>query len=480
MLYLGLDLGTSGLKALVLDADQRVVAEAHAPITTSRPRHAWSEQDPADWITAASSAFDALSGQVDMGAIAGIGLSGQMHGAVLLDAAGQVLRPCILWNDSRAADVAAEMDRDPQWRAISSNIVFPGFTAPKLEWVRRHEPEIFARTALVLLPKDYLRLWLTGEAVTDPSDASGTNWLDPAARDWSDTLLAKTGLSRDTMPRLVEGSDVSGGLRGELARQWGLRPGIPVAGGGGDNEAAGVGVGVVRPGDGFVTLGTSGAVFVVTDRHRPDPDTAVHAFCHALPGLWHQMACILSGGDALTWLSRLTGHSAAAMTADLGTLNAPGRALFLPYLGGERTPHNDSKVRGAMIGLEHETDASAAARAVIEGVTFALRDCFDVLQATGTDVGRLVAVGGGSRSDYWLSALATALGRPIDRLEAGDFGAAFGAARLGLMAATGQGPEIALRPKTDRVFEPVAALQPAFAQAQARYRATYDALKDLS
>lgn len=479
-MFLGLDLGTSSLKALVLDETQSVVAEAHAPIAVSRPRPGWSEQSPADWLAAAASTLDELASRIDMSCIAGIGLSGQMHGAVLLDGAGDVLRPCILWNDSRAAVEAAQMDADPEWRRISSNIVFPGFTAPKLEWVRRHEPDLFARTELVLLPKDYLRLWLTGEAVSDPSDASGTNWLDPAERDWSDALLAATGLTREHMPRLVDGSAPSGGLRGELARRWGMRDGIPVAGGGGDNEAAGVGVGVVRPGDAFVTLGTSGAIFVVTDKHRPDPATAVHAFCHALPNTWHQMGCILSGGDSLEWLARLSSKSASDLTSGLGALRAPGRALFLPYLGGERTPHNDSKVRAAMIGLDHSCDAVASARAVIEGVTFALRDCFDVLRDTGTDVDRLVAVGGGSRSDYWLSAIATAMDRPVDRLIDGDFGAAFGAARLGLMAATGQGVEIATRPRTARTFEPTTALVPAFAQAQARYRATYQALKDLS
>ncbi|MGV6811707.1 MAG: xylulokinase [Brevirhabdus sp.] len=479
-MFLGLDLGTSGVKALVLDEAQAVLAEAHAPLSVSRPRPGWSEQSPADWLTATAAAIDDIAAQIDMARIAGIGLSGQMHGAVLLDGAGDVLRPCILWNDSRAAEEAAEMDADPQWRAISANIVFPGFTAPKLEWVRRNEPEIFSRTSLVLLPKDFLRLWLTGKAVSEPSDASGTNWLDPTTRDWSDTLLAASGLTRNHMPRLVDGTARSGTLRGELARRWGLGENVPVAGGGGDNEAAGVGVGVVRPGDAFVTLGTSGAIFVVTDKHRPDPATAVHAFCHALPDTWHQMGCILSGGDALEWFSRLAGQGAAELSGGLGRLRAPGRAMFLPYLGGERTPHNDTKVRAAMIGLEHTTDAQAGTRAVIEGVTFALRDCFDVLRATGTEVERLVAVGGGSRSDYWLHAIATAMDRPVDRLVDGDFGAAFGAARLGMMVATGQGVDIATRPRVAQTFEPDPALVPAFADAQARYRASYHALKDLS
>ncbi|MCX7888149.1 MAG: xylulokinase [Rhodobacteraceae bacterium] len=477
-MYLGLDLGTSGLKGILIDEGQKVVAEASAPLEVSRPADGWSEQAPADWIAAAESVLSRLSPH--LGAVRGIGLSGQMHGATLLDRADDVLRPCILWNDTRSHAEAAALDADPRFRLLTGNIVFPGFTAPKLAWVRRHEPQVFGRVARVLLPKDYLRLWLTGEHVAEMSDAAGTSWLDTGARDWSDELLAATGLTRAQMPRLVEGSAVSAGVRAAIAGRFGLRAGTPVAGGGGDNAASGIGVGVVRAGQAFVSLGTSGVLFAASDGYHPDAATAVHTFCHALPGTWHQMGVILAATDALNWYAHLLGSDAAALTGALGRLRAPGRTRFLPYLGGERTPLNDAAVRGAFIGLEHATDRDAATRAVLEGVAFAFRDCRDALAATGTRIDRLLAVGGGSRSDYWLAAIATALRTPVAVPVAGDFGGAFGAARLGLMAATGAGAEIATMPAIARSIEPDAALADAFDAGHARYQAARDAIRGLT
>jgi xylulokinase len=476
-MFLGLDLGTSGLKALLVDGEQRAVAEATAPLDVSRPHPGWSEQDPGDWIAAAEAALSELSGKADLSRVAGIGLSGQMHGAVCLDEGHAVLRPAILWNDTRAHVEAAELDAIPDFRQVSGNIVFPGFTAPKLVWMARNEPELFARVALVLLPKDYLRLWLTGEAVSEPSDASGTSWFDVGARRWSDVLLSASGVPATAMPRVVEGSEVAGTLRDALAARFGLPAGTPVAAGGGDNAAAAVGMGIVEPGQAFLSLGTSGVVFAPSPGYRPAPETAVHSFCHALPERWHQMGVILAATDALNWFARLAGEDPAALTARLGPLQAPGRTLFLPYLGGERTPHNDAEVRGAFLGLGHETDGAAATRAVLEGVAFAVRDCRDALAATGTRIDRLVAVGGGSRSEYWLACVATALGVPVDVPAAGDYGAAFGAARLGQMAATGAGAEIATPPAIARTVEPDAALAPAFDDAHARFRIAYGALK---
>ena len=478
-MYIGLDLGTSGLKGVLIDEAQRVLAEATAPLTVSRPADGWSEQSPADWIAAAEAVFAALAGR-GLSAVRGIGLSGQMHGATLLDAADDVLRPCILWNDTRAHAEAAELDADPRFRALSGNIVFPGFTAPKLVWIARHEPAIFAQVARVLLPKDYLRLWLTGEHAAEMSDAAGTSWLDTGARAWSDDLLAATGMTRAQMPRLVEGSEVSGRLRSELAERFGLPRGVVVAGGGGDNAASGIGVGVVRAGQAFVSLGTSGVLFAANDGYRPDPATAVHTFCHALPRTWHQMGVILAATDALNWFARLAGQEAAALTAGLGPLQAPGKCRFLPYLGGERTPLNDAAIRGAFVGLDHATDAAAAARAVLEGVTFAIRDCRDALAATGTRIERLLAVGGGSRSDYWVQAIATALGTPVSLPVAGDFGGAFGAARLAIMAATGAGAEIAALPAIARTIDPVSALTGAFDEGHARFGAAQAAIKGLT
>ncbi|MEM1430778.1 MAG: xylulokinase [Pseudomonadota bacterium] len=479
-MYLGLDLGTSGLKGIVLDERHAVVAEATAPLHVSRPRDGWSEQDPADWIAAAEQVFQDLASSVGLGTVRGIGLSGQMHGATVLDAADAPLRPCILWNDTRSHYEAAEMDADPVWREISGNIVFPGFTAPKLEWMRRREPDLFGRAAKVLLPKDYLRLWLTGEHVSEMSDSAGTSWLDTSARDWSDTLLDRAGLSRSHMPRLVEGSEVSGTLRSALATRWGLPEGVVVAGGGGDNAASAIGVGVVRAGQGFVSLGTSGVLFAANEGYAPDPDTAVHTFCHALPGTWHQMGVILAATDALNWYAGLVDADAASLTADLGPLQPPGRPLFLPYLGGERTPLNDADIRGAFLFLDHATDRAAATRAVLEGVTFALRDCQEALAATGTRIETLLAVGGGSRSDYWLRAVATALDTPIGVPVAGDFGGAFGAARLAMMAATGGGAELAPPPEIERTVAPDPALVDAFDRGHARFAAARDSIGNLT
>ncbi|MCA3442514.1 MAG: xylulokinase [Rhodobacter sp.] len=478
-MFIGLDLGTSGVKGLLMSLDQRVLAEASAPLAVSRPFEGWSEQSPADWIAATEQVMDQLAAH-GLGSVRGIGLSGQMHGATLLDAADEVLRPCILWNDSRSFEEAAELDADPIFRRITGNIVFAGFTAPKLIWVRHHETALWDRVAKVLLPKDYLRLWLTGDHVAEMSDAAGTSWFDTGARDWSDDLLAATGLSRRHMPRLVEGSAPSGMLRPALAGRWGLPADVVVAGGGGDNAASGVGVGVVRAGEAFVSLGTSGVLFAANDGYQPAPETAVHTFCHALPDTWHQMGVVLSATDSLNWYAGMVGETAAGLTGRLGGLQAPGKTVFLPYLGGERTPLNSAAIRGAFLGLDHGTDRAAGTRAVLEGVTFAIRDCRDALATTGTRLDRLIAVGGGSRSDYWLQAIATALDLPVHLPVAGDFGGAFGAARLAIMAATGAGAEIATLPPIARTIEPVRALTSAFDAGHARYRAAQSAIKDLT
>lgn len=479
-MYLGLDLGTSSVKALLIGDDQALIASTQAPLAVTRPADGWSEQDTADWIVATRKALQALAETQPLSGVKAIGLSGQMHGATLLDASDRVLRPCILWNDTRAHAEAAALDADPQFRQISGNIVFPGFTAPKLDWVRAHEPEIFNRVAKVLLPKDYLRLWLTGEHVSEMSDASGTSWLDTAKRDWSDALLAVTALDRSHMPALVEGSAPSGGLRSTVAAELGLPAGIPIAGGAGDNAASAVGVGVVQAGQAFVSLGTSGVLFAANDGYAPDPGTAIHTFCHALPGRWHQMGVILSATDALAWYSRIVDANPEQLSQELGALQPPGRTLFLPYLGGERTPHNDAQVRGAFLGLEHATDRASATRAVLEGVAFAFRDNLAAIEATGTSLSQVIAVGGGSKSTYWLKAIATALNLPVAVPADGDFGAAFGAARLGLMAAGEGGPELATTPAIKDVIGPDPRLTQAFEAGYHRYAAAYSAVRELS
>lgn len=483
-MFLGLDLGTSGVKAMLIDDRQAVIGVGHGALDVSRPHSGWSEQDPADWIRATKEAVASLKAKFasELAAVKGIGLSGHMHGATLVGKDGEVLRPCILWNDTRSHVEAAELDADPAFRAITGNIVFPGFTAPKLVWVARNEPDVFAKVAKVLLPKDYLRLWLTGEYLSEMSDSAGTSWLDTGRRQWSSQLLEKTGLTDQHMPALVEGTEAAGGLRGEVAAEWGMAPGVVVAGGAGDNAASACGMGTVAEGQAFVSLGTSGVLFAANSSYLPKPESAVHAFCHALPNTWHQMGVILSATDALNWHSHVTGKSAAELTAELGdTLKAPGGVTFLPYLSGERTPHNDAKIRGAFIGLGHDSDRAVLTQAVLEGVTFAIRDSLEALKSAGTSIARVTAIGGGSRSRYWLASIATALGMPVDIPADGDFGAAFGAARLGLISATGADPlSVCTAPETAETIEPVAGLSGAYDEAYGRYRALYPAIKSLA
>ncbi|MCY1316706.1 Xylulose kinase [compost metagenome] len=480
-MYLGLDLGTSGVKAMLIDGDQRIIGSASGALDVSRPHPGWSEQDPADWVRATEEAIAGLKAThpAELAAVRGIGLSGQMHGATLLDADDRVLRPCILWNDTRSFREAAALDADPQFRAITGNIVFPGFTAPKLAWVRANEPEIFAKVRWVLLPKDYLRLWLTGEHMSEMSDSAGTAWLDTGKRRWSESLLSATGMDEKQMPSLVEGTEAAGGLRSELAARWGIAGDVVVAGGAGDNAASACGMGTVGEGHAFVSLGTSGVLFAANASYLPNPESAVHAFCHALPNTWHQMGVILSATDALNWYSGIAGLSAADLSAELGDdLKAPTGVTFLPYLSGERTPHNDAAIRGAFVGLGHESSRVVLAQAVMEGVSFAIRDSLEALRAAGTTLSRVTAIGGGSRSRYWLKSIATALDLPVDLPADGDFGAAFGAARLGLIAATGADPvATCYAPLTAETIAPEASLVSVYEETYQRYRRLYPAIK---
>ncbi|MBO9588570.1 xylulokinase [Devosia sp.] len=484
MTYLGIDIGTSGVKALLIDEHGRALGEASAPaVEPVRPHPGWSEQNPTDWWTATLAAVDKLkaSHPSELASVRGIGLSGHMHGATLLGKNDEVLRPCILWNDGRSAAECLEMEAAlPTLRNLSGNIAMPGFTAPKIAWVRKHEPEIYDKIAKVLLPKAYVRLLLTGEHVEDMSDAAGTLWLDVAKRDWSDDLLAVTGLTRDHMPRLVEGSAPSAQLKRDLAQRWGMDDAVIVAGGAGDNAAAACGIGAIRPGEGFVSLGTSGVLFVSNERFSPNTAGAVHAFCHAIPDTWHQMGVILSATDSLNWLSRITGKKQAELSGEAeAQFTGPGEAIFLPYLSGERTPHNNAGARGYFTGLSQSTDTAQMAQAVMEGVTFAMRDCQRVLADAGTKIDRLLAVGGGSKSALWLKMLATNLDMEIALPEDGDFGGALGAARLGLCAAEGAKPaDVMAMPPIKTTIAPDRTLSAAYSDQYARYRALYPAIEE--
>ncbi|MYD98391.1 MAG: xylulokinase [Gammaproteobacteria bacterium] len=475
-MYLGLDLGTSSVKAVVTD-DGAVVAEASEPLTVSRPGPRMSEQAPDDWWGAVERVMAKLR---DHGpAVDAIGLSGQMHGAVLLDARERVLRDAILWNDGRSEAECAALEERVDVPALTGNRAMPGFTAPKLLWIRRNEPEAFARTRTVLLPKDYLRLRMTGELATDLSDASGTLWLDVGARGWSDGMLAATELNDANMPRLVEGPETTGVLRPELAAEWGMRS-VPVVGGGGDQAAGAVGVGAVAAGASFISLGTSGVYFVPDSTYRPNPQGGVHAFCHALPEMWHQMSVILSAASALTWVAGLTGAaSEEALIDEVQSAGSdPGPLYFLPYLSGERTPHNDANALGAFVGLDHDVDRARLGYTVLEGVAFALADGQRVLLEAGADLGEISVIGGGSQSLYWGRLLSAALRRPMVYREDAAVGPALGAARLAELGHAGGDP-VDVCPQAP-VVDTVEASTAEMDRAQERfavYRGLYEDLK---
>ena len=477
-MYLGIDIGTSSVKTVLFGRDQKLIGQASRPLEVTRPQPGWSEQDPEAWWAAVEATIDALAAEHGLAGLRGIGLSGQMHGAVCLDHDDRVMRPAILWNDGRASAECAEIEAAfPDSRRVAGNIAMPGFTAPKLQWIRHHEPHVFEHICTVLLPKDYVRFRLTGLHVSEMSDASGTLWLDVARRDWSDDLLAATGLTRAQMPRLVEGSAASGELRAELCQRWGVGGKVVVAGGAGDNAAAACGVGVVTPGSAFVSIGTSGVLFVSNAAFSPNTDGAVHAFCHAIPETWHQMGVILSASDSLEWLSRIAGRPAAELAGMVGAGAAPSMVTFLPYLSGERTPHNDAKARGAFLGLSQSDGLADLVQAVMEGVAYAFADCQMALAAAGTDFESALAVGGGARSEIWLGIVASVLDRPLALAADSDVGAALGAARLAICAAEGADPaEICAAPATIRVIEPDPALVARYREGHARYRALYPAL----
>ena len=483
-MYLGIDLGTSELKAVLVDDGHRVVAADAKPLETSRPHPLWSEQAPAAWWAALDATMLRLhaSHAAELAGVRAIGLTGQMHGAVLLDAADAVLRPAILWNDGRSARQCAALEAAvPSLRSVAGNAAMPGFTAPKLLWVRDHEPEVFARIACVLLPKDWLRLGLTGEHVSEMSDASGTLWLDVGRRDWSDELLAACRLGRSQMPRLVEGNAVSGHLRPALAARWGLAAAIPVAGGGGDNAASAVGVGAVQAHQGFVSLGTSGVCFLVGEHFSPNPEMGVHAFCHALPDRWHQMSVMLSAASALRWACGTLGlPSEAELLGRVALLTAAQRArapLFLPYLSGDRTPHNDADAQGVLFGLTHDDDAASIGYAVIEGVSFSLLDGWLGLAPGRGRVTALSLIGGGSRSVLWAQLLASLLGVAMRTHPDGAAGGAVGAARLAWLADGGDEGDVCRVPKISAEFtrEPVEASL--LLSRHERFRALYPALR---
>lgn len=438
-MFIGIDLGTSGVKIIVLDEENNIIAHTSCALQVQQPHPLWSEQNPHDWWNATQTALFALKKSVDFTKIQAIGLSGQMHGATLLNKQGHVLRPAILWNDGRSALQCQQLEHIVlDSRKISGNLMMPGFTAPKLKWVQQYEPQIFKQISKVLLPKDYLRYRLSGDFASDMSDSSGTMWLDVSNRCWSDKLLQATDLSQEHMPQLFEGNQITGYLSAKLSKYWGI-PQVPIIAGGGDNAAGAIGVGITQPNQAMLSLGTSGVYFVTTDGFVSNTDSAVHSFCHALPNSWHAMSVILSAASCINWVAKLIGkpdiHSLLLQTEQ--QYNPNSHVIFLPYLSGERTPHNDPSAKGVFWGMTTQTTAYDLVHAVLEGVSFALADGVDALHKTGTIPTSITLIGGGAQSRYWRQMLANILGITLNYRTGSHVGPALGAARLAKLALYG-------------------------------------------
>jgi xylulokinase len=467
----GLDVGTSGVKGLALDEQGNVLAAAEAGYPLSTPRPGWAEQDPEDWWRAAEAVLARL--HATAGAPQGIGLSGQMHGLVALDSHDRVLRPAIIWNDQRTAAECSEIEATlglERLTTLTGNRALTSFTAPKLLWLRHHEPDVFARIARIALPKDYVRLRLCGEHATDVADASGTLLLDVAERRWSEEMLDALAFEQEWLPRVLESPHVSGATA----------DGVPIAAGAGDQAAGALGVGVDRPGPVSVVLGTSGVVFAALERYAVDRRVRVQTFCHAIPGTWHAMGVMLSAGGSLRWLQAILGADYDALTAEASAWAPTTEGLtFLPYLAGERTPHDDSEARGSYTGLTLRHDRGALVRALLEGVAFGLRDSLDLVCELGgrPELGRVS--GGGAHSEEWLRIVASVLELPLERVAVED-AAAFGAALLGGVAGD-VWPDVpaavaaTVRPRES--IEPVREWIEPYRAARERFRALYPALR---
>ncbi|QKJ85065.1 Xylulose kinase [Paramixta manurensis] len=482
-MVIGIDLGTSGVKVVLLDEHGQTLASKTVKLRVSRPKPLWSEQDPESWWQATDEAMRALAEEQDLSQVRALGLSGQMHGATLLDSQNRVLRPAILWNDGRSAAQCRELEAlVPDSRRITGNLMMPGFTAPKLLWVKQHEPEVFSRVEKVLLPKDYLRWRITGEFASDMSDAAGTLWLDVKKRAWNDELLAACGLSQRQMPALYEGNQITGNLQQDVARRWGM-PEVPVIAGGGDNAAGAVGVGIVDAGQGMLSLGTSGVYFVVSDGFLSNVESAVHSFCHALPNRWHLMSVVLSAASCLDWAAQLTGcQDVPALLAEAERAkNDVPPIWFLPYLSGERTPHNNPEAKGVFFGLTHQHGRAELARAVLEGVGFALAQGMDAVHASGVKPESIMLIGGGARSAYWRQMLADISGQTLDYCTGGDVGPALGAARLALLALNPQTPLAEMLPALplEQRHQPDAQRHQAYRQQRETFERLYQQLLPL-
>ena len=476
-MYLGIDIGTSAVKTVVMDELGTIVAEASAPLSVSRPQSLMSEQRPDDWWDAVNQTIASLRKHAPN--VRGIGLSGQMHGAVLLDRHQNSLRPAILWNDGRSSQECEELEAAVEVADKTGNRAMPGFTAPKLLWVKKHEPEVFAATSAILLPKDYVRLRMTGEFATDLSDASGTLWLDVANRCWHADMLEATHISLSQLPSLYEGNQVTATLSTEIARQWGMER-VPVVGGAGDQAAGAVGAGAVAPGICTLSLGTSGVMFAPDSEYQPNPTGGIHTFCHALPDSWHQMAVILSAAGSLTWVADVTGAAnEAALIAEIESRDAHANSpMFLPYLSGERTPHNDPLAKGVFSGLTPDMQRADLGYAVLEGVAFAFKDCYQEMLKAGANVEHLNVIGGGSQSRYWGQLLADVLQKPLTFRQDAAVGPALGAARLAQLGVEEVAIEdVCRQAKADFTLEPTDKRRSILESCYTEFKALYQDLQ---
>lgn len=474
---IGIDIGTSAVKALILD-DGVVVAQAHAPLRIDHVYKGWAEQNPQDWVDATGDALCQLRTHAPeaYGATAALGLSGQMHGAVLLGKDLRPLRPAILWNDSRAAEQAGRIQRDdPDLAEIAGVLCTGSFVAPKMVWIRENEPEVLASLSRLVLPKDFVRLWLTGELATDMVDAAGSWFLDEGRRQWSRKICDRVGIDEALLPRLLEGPEISGVLLSSVAVELGLPRSLPVIAGAGDAAAGCLGLGMIHEGDAFVSLGTSSQLFATTSSYRPKVATLIHSFAHALPGLWFQMAAMLNGASALAWWARICGAAPADLIDE--TEKAPANysgPIFLPYLQGERTPHNDPEARGVFLDLAADTDRAQMTHAVLEGVAFTICDAHSALVASGVQIAALGLTGGGARSRYWSQLISNSVGVAVTRYRDGDVGPALGAARLATMAAIGKAAgTVFTKPQILDVAEPSQKASERLEGRLARWRNAY-------
>ena len=483
-MFLGIDIGTSGVKVCLIDADGQVTGDATAALSISHPKPGWSEQTPEEWWRAVVSAVRAILDAHPEATrrIGGIGLSGQMHGAVLLDSELEVIRPAILWNDGRSEAQCAEITAmDAGLAEIAGVRPMAGFTAPKLMWLAKHEPEAHARVAHVLLPKDWIGFRLHGGLVSDPSDAAGTFWFDQAEGRWSEALCAATDTNIDWLPEVRAGNAIAGRLHEDAARALGLPVDLPVAAGAGDAAAGGVAVGAIREGQGFISLGTSGQVFLPTATYRAAPEAGVHSFAHTLPGLWFQMAAILNGARPMSWFAEVAQAEIGTLLAEAEAVSLDRLPLFLPYLTGERTPHGDTDIRAGFYGLSNGTGRAEMMRAVIDAIAMSLADATGAIASATALPETMLTLGGGARSDLLLQTIADATGLTLERGEKAEIGPAFGAAVLAASACgAGEIAGLVKRPRVTARFEPSEAGAGRLAPRLEAYRALYQALKPIS